>query len=462
MIKGFDCAVRVDFDKALAMREMGYEFAIRYCVPNNSKSLTAQEADALHSAGMSIGLCWETTASRAKSGAAGGLVDGRTAREYAQELGVPPETVIYFAVDYDAQKEDFDRIAAYMIAAQTACRPYKLGVYGSYSIVEEMEWREIGESYWQCVAWSGGQVFNKLDIYQKEWSVKTPVLTVDNNYAWKLDGLWKREEDAMLYKFTPAEMGIYHNKKKRSIAQIKAELGCDAICNLNLFNGDWTGACYTRSGGQVVGSDGYGYFGFGFDRNDKGFTRAWSADDKHQNFFGCWDLIVAGAITASETPSWTNGFRRRTVIGMLSDGRCFIYCNPTVETIPQLTARLKSAGAAEAIVLDGGGSTQCITPGGTVVSSDKTPRPVHTLFWANLTAKKPQCPYAEPTGNVRWGSIGQGAKWVQWQLVRHGYDLSIDGIFGNKSKAALISFQKSHGLDPDGICGVLTRAKLKG
>ena len=463
MIKGFDTIARLTAEQAVTMRSLGYEFAIRYCVPNNSKSITAAEADDLLSAGLAVGLCWETTAARAKSGAAGGLTDGRMAKEYAAGIGAPEGTVIYFAVDYDAQQADFDKIAAYMIAAAASCRPYRLGVYGSYSVIEEMARREIGEAYWQCVAWSGGQVSDKLDIYQKEWNVKTPVTRVDNNYAQTLDGLWKRGDDSVLYKFSPAEMGIYHNAKKRSITAIKKELGCDVICNLNLFNPNWTGACYTKADGKVVGTDGYGYYGFGFDRSDKTLTRGWSGQDTHANFFGCWDLITSSEVDHSAAPSWTTGWRRRTVIGTCADGLCFIYCNPTVETIPDLTAKLEAAGATEAIVLDGGGSTQCITPGGTVVSSDKTPRAVHTLFWANLKVKVPACPYTEPTSNIRKGSIGSGAKWVQWQLNRKGANpaLAVDGIFGGKSAAALKVFQAKHNLEPDGICGKLTRAKLK-
>lgn len=469
MIKGFDTAARLTAEQAAQMRDLGYEYALRYCVPQSyGKALTKYEAESLLSAGLSLGLCYETTADRAKYGAAAGLADGRSARECALALGAPEGTVIYFAVDYPPSNEDYDKIAAYMVAASVSVRPYRLGIYGSFDVVEEMSWREIGESYWQCVGWSGGKVSPQTDIYQREWSVTTPVLidgkrplVVDNNYAKNLDGHWRKDELPMVYKFTPAEMGIYVNKKKKTIEQIKAELNCDIICNLNLFNRNWTGACYTRADGQVVGTDGYGYFGFGFDRNDKVLSRGWSAVDTHANFFACYDAVISGEQTDTEPPAWTSGYKRRTVIGMVA-GKVFIYCNPTVETVPQLRARLKAMGADEAIVLDGGGSTQCITPNGTVVSSDPTPRKVHTLFWATLTIKKPVCPYAEPTSNIRWGSIGQGAKWVQWMLNQYGASLSVDGIFGSKSVAALKAFQSSRGLVADGICGKLTRAALKG
>jgi peptidoglycan hydrolase-like protein with peptidoglycan-binding domain len=38
--------------------------------------------------------------------------------------------------------------------------------------------------------------------------------------------------------------------------------------------------------------------------------------------------------------------------------------------------------------------------------------------------------------------------------------ITSDGIFGPKTKAAVILFQKAHLLTPDGIVGTLTKAKL--
>lgn len=71
-------------------------------------------------------------------------------------------------------------------------------------------------------------------------------------------------------------------------------------------------------------------------------------------------------------------------------------------------------------------------------------------------------PYPEPTSQyVQIGTSGNGAKWVQWELVRHGYNLAIDGIIGPQSGAAIRDFQKKKGLVADGIVGPATRAALK-
>ena len=74
---------------------------------------------------------------------------------------------------------------------------------------------------------------------------------------------------------------------------------------------------------------------------------------------------------------------------------------------------------------------------------------------------KAENPFKEPLNLIRYGSIGTGVKWVQFELVEAGYDLAIDGDFGNKTKKAVIDFQKSCKITPDGIVGNITRQFLK-
>ena len=76
-------------------------------------------------------------------------------------------------------------------------------------------------------------------------------------------------------------------------------------------------------------------------------------------------------------------------------------------------------------------------------------------------------PYQEPSISIKRGSIGEGARWVQWWLGQRGYRglngkvLGCDGNFGPNSDYALRTFQKEHGLTVDGICGTDTRKKLQ-
>ena len=62
---------------------------------------------------------------------------------------------------------------------------------------------------------------------------------------------------------------------------------------------------------------------------------------------------------------------------------------------------------------------------------------------------------------LRTGSRGDAVRKLQEMLNTKGYDCgSVDGIFGSKTKAAVLAFQKANGLGADGIVGPLTWGKL--
>jgi len=63
---------------------------------------------------------------------------------------------------------------------------------------------------------------------------------------------------------------------------------------------------------------------------------------------------------------------------------------------------------------------------------------------------------------LSYGSSGNDVAEMQARLDAQNYSLgSIDGIFGNMTKNAVINFQRNNGLTADGIVGPLTTSKLK-
>lgn len=74
-------------------------------------------------------------------------------------------------------------------------------------------------------------------------------------------------------------------------------------------------------------------------------------------------------------------------------------------------------------------------------------------------------PYEEPTKNVRLNSKGNDVRWCQYFLNKHGAKLIVDGYFGQKTKEAVIAFQKEAFPDDpnewDGVVGQKTREALK-
>lgn len=62
-------------------------------------------------------------------------------------------------------------------------------------------------------------------------------------------------------------------------------------------------------------------------------------------------------------------------------------------------------------------------------------------------------PYKLTATVVRQGNKGESVKWIQHQLNKVGYGLAEDGIYGLKTKNAIMDFQKKNGLLVDGITG---------
>lgn len=210
---GIDTAARITAVQAEKVKAEELTFVVRYLVPASmGKEITADEATALRNAGVAVMLCWETTASRAKAGGDAGASDGKKARELARELGVPDGTAIYFAVDYDAPRWDFEAIRAYLIAAKAAVYPYQAGVYGSKKVLDAMCVEVPGLLGWQCVAWSYGAVSEHMDVYQYQWQGGSEAkalaaklgFAVDLDRAESLDGMWKPEAKKPWYADTIA------------------------------------------------------------------------------------------------------------------------------------------------------------------------------------------------------------------------------------------------------------------
>lgn len=57
---------------------------------------------------------------------------------------------------------------------------------------------------------------------------------------------------------------------------------------------------------------------------------------------------------------------------------------------------------------------------------------------------------------LRKGSRGNDVQTLQQELVRQGYPIEVDGIFGTETESAVLMFQEDHELTPDGIVGPRT------
>ncbi len=189
-------------------------------------------------------------------------------------------------------------------------------------------------------------------------------------------------------------------------------------------------------------------------------------------FTDTWDYFLAGyncpvVDGKYNAPAWRDDYvfgskNSRIGVAYTADRRMCIVTDDNV-TLKGFAQNAIRRGALILVNLDGGGSRHLLYNGRLVYQSPRIPYNALAFYKdaGGGSNGNDGCPYPEPTWNIRWGSIGSGAKWVQWQLTNHNYPCAVDGIFGAKSAAALRAFQRESGLGADGICGAKTREALK-
>ena len=79
----------------------------------------------------------------------------------------------------------------------------------------------------------------------------------------------------------------------------------------------------------------------------------------------------------------------------------------------------------------------------------------------NEVQNNAQNPYKLTLNILKENTKGESVKWLQWTLNKFSANLVVDGVFGRKTKLAVVLFQKDHGLVADGIVGPKTLAVLK-
>jgi hypothetical protein len=166
-----------------AIKAAGYSGVMRYLSHDSTKNLSKAEATGLLAAGLSIGLVWETTASRAGAGFAAGAADVVAAEAQATALGYPLTAVLFYAVDYDAAPA---AVAPYFAGVTSkAHRP--VGVYGGIRVVDGV----VAPWKWQACAWSAGRVSTSAHLYQRlHATVAHPLSGTDENVVLHPFPMW--------------------------------------------------------------------------------------------------------------------------------------------------------------------------------------------------------------------------------------------------------------------------------
>ncbi|WP_332856569.1 DUF1906 domain-containing protein [Duganella sp. S19_KUP01_CR8] len=143
---------------AIAIKQQGIDFAIRYYSHQAGKSLSLAEARSLTDASIQIGALWQAGGDHLNYfSRAQGCADGAAAYLMAQSVITQPSgSAIYFAVDFNPSMEAIaGPVSAYFDGVNQAFRAagpgepkYQVGVYGSGACCEEMLLRGLAALSW--------------------------------------------------------------------------------------------------------------------------------------------------------------------------------------------------------------------------------------------------------------------------------------------------------------------------
>ena len=177
---------------------------------------------------------------------------------------------------------------------------------------------------------------------------------------------------------------IYVNTAKRSLSAIQAETGADYIINGTLYNmRTFKPNCHLKADGQVLCNPDYSVAGYAWN-NGPDISIDTLPDPTQRNYIACTPLVLDGKPIANLTYDPGQGGKRgRTAIG-IKEGRLALYCTRDVGTMTRTPEALRddlaAAGWESAVMMDGGGSSQCYFKGDTI----KATRVVHDLILVYL------------------------------------------------------------------------------
>ncbi len=137
-----DCATILNPAKAKTLYDNGYRYIGRYLTGTyaggQSKALTITEAKIILKAGLRFFPIYQTSSnSESYFTPEKGISDAQSAITAADALGLPADTIIYFAVDFDAMDYQItNSVIPYFekVSEEIAKSRYKVGVYGARNV----------------------------------------------------------------------------------------------------------------------------------------------------------------------------------------------------------------------------------------------------------------------------------------------------------------------------------------
>lgn len=165
---------------------------------------------------------------------------------------------------------------------------------------------------------------------------------------------------------------VYHNTRRLTIEQIKKERGCTHALNAWLFDNDPRSETYFQPcnwliiNHEIVVCDPYNDYGFACDETG---SPVMTTDRTKKYFISGVPLLKDGVKLERWVDPAVARSSEKTAICWMADGRVVPVVDKLKRTIEELKDYLLSLGCVDALLMDGGGSTQGDFPNGVVYSS---------------------------------------------------------------------------------------------
>jgi len=148
----------------------GYKFAFKYAtnVPGGlDKMWHADELAHARAIGLGIGMLFESVSERVLDGHSAGQYDARLVlTTWEGQPNVPPRFSCHFTVDFSPEPSQLTSVIAYFQGVTSVMAGSRVGVYGSFDVVETVL-RETTVRYgYQTAAWSQHKVSSLACLYQ--------------------------------------------------------------------------------------------------------------------------------------------------------------------------------------------------------------------------------------------------------------------------------------------------------
>lgn len=163
---------------------------------------------------------------------------------------------------------------------------------------------------------------------------------------------------------------IYQNTSRLYMKTIKAKTGADYIINGTIYNpSKFTPYGNIKSNGVVLYKPNYTEWGYMWNNgNDIKFGVLPTNASSYKNYIGCVGMKKGDKLYYN---SDMGGTRQRSCIGIKGNNLMLYCCNGSHAKTPEkLQSYVYNNGWSSAIMLDGGGSTQCIFGNNTLNSTE--------------------------------------------------------------------------------------------